>query len=226
MVVASPNGTSFGDTRQMSACPKDRALLPTATLSVILMLAACDNANVKPGDKNYPVKNSSPQHFMSLHGTMDPSLEVGFRIHWTAHNPDCRYATSLVEGAYANFTASDALNVTHEGTSFFAFIATDGVLPGRCDWKFSGISYSWKSGYRTFLIQTNSYPLKPGQSPNGIVQLYCKLQPTGSLQMHELTLVCRWPSTEDRQSSVSGGTLWWHPETKDVEVHFNLDSSN
>lgn len=181
-------------------------------------ISVCSGANVKPGDQDYPQQNPTPKNFLLLHGTIDAALDIDFRVQWHTEKPNCRYATSRLEGAYTWYTAWTPLAISRQGATFSAHIPIDGVLPGRCDWRFGGVTFGGATGYRTGLIATNSYPLKPGQSPNGVAQLYCRWDAVRDSS--ERTLSCRWPKTEDPNASVLGGTLWWHPEATDLEVHF------
>jgi len=73
-------------------------------------------------------------------------------------------------------------------------------------------------GFGVSLVQTNSYPLNAGQSPNGIVRLHCgRMMRTLNPKVPEL--VCRPDGPEDPNLSVLGGVLWWHPETTEAEVY-------
>jgi hypothetical protein len=182
-------------------------------------IMVCYGANVKPGDRDYPQENPNPTKFLSLHGTIDTSLDIDFRIEWHAENPQCQYATSRIEGAYTWYTAWSPLAADRQGAQLSARVPIDGVLAGRCQWRFGGVTFGRHTGYRTGLIATNSYPLKPGQSPNGIVELHCKWVSINRPGFTNPNLDCRWPKNEDHNASVRGGILWWHPEASELEVH-------
>jgi hypothetical protein len=189
----------------------------------VFWIAACNGGNVKPGQADYPVPNPAPKSFLFLHGTIDTPLDIDFRIQWHAEAPRCRYATSRIEGAYTWYTAWSPLTVARQGTSFSARVPIDGMLPGGCQWRFGGVTFGGKTGYRTALIATNSQPLNPGQSANGVVELRCRWDHAQGHDGDDRSLSCRWPKTEDRNASVVGGVLWWHPEASDLEVHFVAD---
>jgi hypothetical protein len=186
----------------------------------LFWIAGCNAGNVKAGHADYPEHNPVPKSFLFMHGTIDTALDVDFRIEWHAEAPGCRYATSRVEGAYAWYTAWSPLTIVRQGDGFSARVPIDGVLPGRCQWRFGGVTFGGKAGYRTALVATNSYPLKPGQSPNGVVELQCSWDHTHGRDGDDRLLRCVWPKTEDPNASVLGGVLWWHPEASDLEVHF------
>lgn len=190
-----------------------------AGVAGLCAIMGCHGENVSRGDRDYPRENPNPAQFLSLHGTIDSSLDIDFRIEWYAANPECRYATSRLEGAYTSYTAWAPLVTSRQGDQFSARVPIDGVLPGRCQWRFGGVTFSGHTGYRTALIATNSYPLKTGQSPNGIVELHCKWVSIDRPGFTNPSLDCRWPKDEDPHASVLGGILWWHPEASELEVH-------
>jgi len=192
-------------------------------LVICLLLLGCSTHNVSPGDKDYPVKNLNPKNFFLFHGTIDPSLDIKFKIRWDAMNPECKYMVSVLEGASNNFAAAEPLEISRSGNQFSVRVATDSVNPGRCGWMFGGITfYSTSStGYGQSLIQTNSYPLRPEQSPDSSIKLRCKLRPIPSVNPLGRGLVCQ--SLSKKEHGVVGTVVWWHPETKDVEVQFYQD---
>jgi hypothetical protein len=74
-------------------------------------------------------------------------------------------------------------------------------------------------GFRTSLIITNSLPLRPGQSADGVLVLSCKWTTKPGVVGGERGIDCAWPKNEDRNASASGGVLWC-TEASDLEVHF------
>jgi hypothetical protein len=195
-----------------------------ALMAALCALTSCDGSNVKSGDKDYPKLNPGPIRFMSLHGTIDPSLKVKFHIQWIADNPNCRYALSWIEGAFGQYNVSEDFPIELNGSSFSTRIPIDGVLPGPCQWRFMGLSYSGDTGSNSSLVQTNSYPLRPGQSPNGIIHLHCSMRKFIPAEK-ENSLICYDPS-DSRETGALRGVLWWHPEATDLEVHFDADGSS
>jgi hypothetical protein len=189
-----------------------------ASVGILLALASCSDSNVRPGDRDYPKKNPEPTQFLSLHGTVDGSLGIKFRVSWMAENPDCRYKISYIEGVDAQYAVAEDIDFNPENSKYSLLVPTDGMLPGRCSWRFAGISMTMADGFGTSLVRTNSYPLKAGQSPNGIVRLHCERM-MRTLNPKVLELVCSPDGPEDPNQSVLGGVLWWHPETTEVEVY-------
>jgi hypothetical protein len=186
-------------------------------------ITRCYAGNVAPGDENYPRSNPSPSKFLTLHGTIDPALDLSFRVDWRASDPHCQFAASWIEGAFVPYSAWSALTFSHLGGIFSVRIPIDGVLPGRCQWRFAGVRFGGSVGFKTELIATNSYPLQPGQSPNGIAVLRCKWNSEPHSVDGDRAVRCSWPKDEDPNASVLGGVLWWHPEANDLEVHFIAD---
>lgn len=181
-------------------------------LGLCVVLLGCHNLNVKVGDKDYPKANPSPSHMFTFRGTIDSKLHIQFKTLWYATNNDCYYMTSYVEGASNNYGASSPLNYILSDNHFEVSIATDGVLPGRCGWKFSGISAirtdiqnTQLTPVATYVIATNSPPLEFGKSPNGTINYNChpKSKYAGCFPQN-----------------VGDNVLWWYPETTEMEANF------
>ena len=66
---------------------------------IALVVGGCSGRNVQPGDRDYPETNRSPEKFLRIHGTIDPALDLRFRIEWWSDNRECVYASTWV-GAY------------------------------------------------------------------------------------------------------------------------------
>lgn len=198
---------------------RNRLTTPCAGLLWLSLVCVCSAGNVRPGDGDYPRPNPQPEKFLLLHGSIDEALDINFRVEWYANNPKCRYATSFLEGAYAGYTAWTPLAVARQGATFSGHVPVDGVVPGRCDWRFGGVTFGGATGFRTSLIATSSYPLKPGQSPNGVAELHCKWISINSPGFTNPNLQCHSSKNEDCNASVLGGKLWWHPAATDMEVH-------
>jgi hypothetical protein len=111
-------------------------------LSLCGLVEGCSK-NVAPGDADYPQVNPAPQHFVLMHGTIDPSLDVRFALAWGAQSEECRYAISRFAGVYGRYSAGGPLVIKPDAAGAFSVrIPIDGVLPGRCGWQFVGISYA------------------------------------------------------------------------------------
>lgn len=195
---------------------------------LVLTVSHCPSpSNVKSGDFNYPVLNPNPEHFLTIHGTIDASLYPTFYVGWYAsdHAVRCIYSTSWLEGASAPYSVKIPLPFPMNGDDFSVKFATDGVLAGRCHWKFSGVFMTTDGkGWPVPLVQTNSYQLKPGQSPNGVIKRACarvKLDGRHGGFADAPSLDCNWIEPEDPNASVLGGLLWWHPEATNLEVHIS-----
>jgi hypothetical protein len=210
-----------GPVQKLTPRPSGKSLAQAVGLLGFGLIAACHNVNL--GDNDYPLQNPAPTKLLLIHGTIDASLDIKFRIRWRAENPHCRYAASWIEGAFAPYTAWSTLAIARQGDKFSARVPIDGVLPGRCQWGFAGVKFGGPTGFATELVATNSYPLRPGQSANGVAALRCKWKTEPGSVEGERGIRCTWPDDEDRNASVSGGVLWWHPDASDLEVHFIAD---
>lgn len=180
---------------------------------LMLVLAGCHQFNVKEGSPDYPKINPTPTHSFKFQGTIDPKLHIQFKTYWFASNNDCYFMLSNIEGASSPYWATSPLDYILIGNHFEASVATDGVLPGRCGWVFGGVS-AIKTDLQnhalpaagTNVIATNSPPLSPGKSPNGKSNFDCQPKP-GSPYVG-----CIPQNYKD--------TLWWYPETTEMEANF------
>ncbi|MHB8565398.1 MAG: hypothetical protein ACYDDA_16035 [Acidiferrobacteraceae bacterium] len=186
--------------------------------SAALLGASPYYKNVKPGDRDYPVPNPHPTHTFRIYGTMDPHLNIKFAINWRAADQQCTYWVSVIEGADAPFHVTQLVPTVRHGNHFDVTIPTDGVLPGRCKWRFSGIlMYAGKlpdPAYIQPIIATNSPTLRPGASPDSFANFDCHLGHRPSLFGNASSSI---PCT-DRDDTQ--GALWWYPQTRSVEMNF------
>lgn len=186
----------------------------TAAIVVLCsVFFGCQQSNVQVGDQDYPKVNPTPSHLFKFRGTIDPKLHIQFRTLWYASISDCYYMTSNIEGASNHYGASLPLNYTLSDSHFEISIATDGVLPGRCGWTFSGISAIKADPQNhalaaagTYVIVTNSPPLALGKSPNGKNNFDCRPKQGAAY------VGCIPKSYKD--------SLWWYPETSEMEANF------
>ena len=161
--------------------------------------------NIEEGDRDYPQRNPHPTHFIRLHGTVDSSLNLGFRIRWSSSNTSCRYYLSLFdrvfEGPGGRYFAIWPLTVERQGEDIAADVAIDGVLRGRCGWEFGGISIAGGPA----LVQTNT---PAGSPPNGVVNIRCEAAKR------------KLPSGEPAFDCTGRRAVhFWSRQTTDVELH-------
>jgi hypothetical protein len=175
-------------------------------LILVAIIFGSHFSNVDQASANYPKINPNPVHIFNFRGTIDPKLHLQFLTHWGASNESCYYWLSFIEGAKGYYSAALPVTYTLNHDHFDIPIATDGVLPGRCGWKFGGISLV--SG--SYVVQTNSPPLGDGHFPNGKQDFNCVVR-----------------SQQQAYSSCppTGRVLWWYPETTDLEGNFLLGNS-
>lgn len=184
-------------------------------LTVALLLTACKTAtteNVKTGDGDYPQTNPNPSRFMNLHGTIKGALDIRFKIGWTASSGACQFYNAETKKTLP-YSVILPLDIMRDGEEFSAQVAADGILPGRCGWKFSGISiWGGESSFGQILVHPDPPPLQPGQSPNNVANLLCKMR-MRQLPPVEPVLLCRKAKQNQR------GTLFWYPQTTGLEIN-------
>ena len=112
-------------------------------VALCLISANCFSAaHYKPGDKNYPKTNPSPAHYIEISVRIDPTLRVEFDAVFRANAESCMHqpAGSALEGAgeFA-YDVTFPIPMKQTGDHSTGRLATDAVLPGNCDWRFSAV---------------------------------------------------------------------------------------
>jgi hypothetical protein len=184
-----------------------------------IAIPAAANPNVELGDVDYPKQNPTPSHFFTFHGTIDPSLDIHFSTTWVANertDRTCRYTINESAGASMPFFVRQSLPVERRGDRYTVRIAADAMTPGRCGWVFNGVRIV-TTGQRLvsgrYVVNGNSLELKPGTSPNGVLDLDCGT----AMFVGELVIQCLNSDPNHRVDN----SLWWYPETTDIEIRFH-----
>ncbi len=111
-------------------------------------------ANVKPGDLDYPVKNTNPVKFVQFTAVVPSWLKVHFHLVYmpaianslNSGQAVCTYITK--DGIAAKYSVSVPLSMSPDrdqgpqGQSFHGTIAVDRFNPGRCHWEFVELGYT------------------------------------------------------------------------------------
>ena len=191
-------------------------------------LPIAHSREVLKGDADYPQVNPNPKHYFMLHGRFDPAIDVHFSLGLVSTNPSCSHFTkeTMATGEKEPSGAYVPIAVRRDGDQFFAHVSVDSVLPGRCRWEFRGVlaTGSDKQGHLLQFVNganltpINSPPLRPGDSPDGVLDQDCKVMHVSNGISPPLSLVCQAINLPYRGSSV-----WWYPETKDIEVNFHIE---
>jgi len=116
-------------------------------LIVSIILSGCAGNDIRLGDQDYPIINPEPKHVLKIHGTIDKSLDVKFASYWIVTNgkrwpvsdANCNNMPNYSEGiSNQYFVLIPIVPITNKDHYEFK-IATDGFVPGRCGWIFSGL---------------------------------------------------------------------------------------
>lgn len=197
----------------------------TVLLALLPALFGCvmpmNDHDVRRGEPDYPQPDTTNAHILLIHGTADPSIDLRFIEHWFSRNRRCTWAPGLNEGGVIfNFSATTELPVSREGDAFTVRVPIDGVLPGRCEWTFGGVGYatSPSASYQS-LVVLDEQSFRLDRSPNGTIDLVCDRRNSGSIHQGQ-PLDCRPSKPGIRVGSAIDGVLLWHPESTDLEVHF------
>jgi hypothetical protein len=173
--------------------------------------AEADAYKFEKDHPNFPQVNPHPRQTFMLQGTSDPGLDLVFYSTWTvvSSEAECR------SGDNGLFVAIP-LPVSWGGSHFSGVVAIDGMLPGRCNWKFADVrvaprgavvNLGYAFGGQT-IVQTNSPHLAEGASPNTVRHLQCAVS-----------------QSSDREGKVVGCNpqfppAWWYPTTSVIEFEF------
>jgi len=118
------------------------------SLIMSLILYGCAINDLRLGDRDYPIINPDPKHVLKVHGTIDPMLHVKFASYWIVTNgktwpvsdANCNNMPNYFEGVSNQYFVLKPVTPWISKDHHYEFeIATDGFLPGRCGWIFSGL---------------------------------------------------------------------------------------
>jgi hypothetical protein len=116
------------------------------TLLLLVGLHGCGldgrTENIKPGEADYPVVNSTPKHVLELQVSGSPAFHLKLIIGYRATIPGGP-TTSVTACAYEAGLAvpmpySTARYIDWTGGAYRGEIALDRYQPGRCKWDFAG----------------------------------------------------------------------------------------
>lgn len=138
--------------------PTHRArLCGRAAVAIVLfcVLAACgggsspsDRSEIKPGESDYPVTNPHPSHVLTIDATIPSALSVSITAIYLASptaggtmesGTACQRTVGLA--VTAPFSLRKAITLVQHNGTYTASVTIDGLVPGRCDWKFSHLNY-------------------------------------------------------------------------------------
>jgi hypothetical protein len=116
-------------------------------LILSLILCGCAGNNMRQGDLDFPRINPEPKHVLKIHGTIDSKLHVKFASYWIVTNgkawpvsdANCNNIPNYYEGISNQYFVLIPVEPKINKDHYEFEIATDGFLPGRCGWIFSGL---------------------------------------------------------------------------------------
>lgn len=126
-----------------------------AAIALFCVLTTCgrtsspsDPSEIKPGEPDYPATNPHPTHVLTIDATIPSALSVSISAIYLASptaggtmgsGTACQRTVGLAVTAPFSLRKPITL-VQHDGT-YTASVAIDGLVSGRCDWKFSHLNY-------------------------------------------------------------------------------------
>ncbi|WP_284319289.1 hypothetical protein [Dyella acidisoli] len=181
---------------------------------------------IPPGGADYPKPNPNPKYLFLVHGQIDSSIKVSLYERFVATNPACSDFTrqTIWVGTREPYGVTVPLKLGMDGLRYRTRVAVDAVLPGRCLWEFRGVIAKGSDiqGYELAFVNganltpINSPPLKPGQSPDGVLDERCTLVHIENGISPPLSMECKAANIPYRTSA-----MWWYPSTQDIEINFH-----
>jgi hypothetical protein len=123
---------------------------------LLCCLAACSrerwpstSSEIHPGDPDYPVTNPHPSHAITIEASIPPALSVSISAIYSASpsaggtmgsGTACERTVGLA--VTAPFFIREPVRLVKQNQFFTAAVPIDGFLPGRCKWRFGGLTYS------------------------------------------------------------------------------------
>jgi hypothetical protein len=116
--------------------------------TVLGSIAGCKhlgNPVVSPHDSRYPARNPASTRVVSITGTVAPTLGLTLTaIYHGSVAADCwvspLYAAGGFEGATIPLRVEVLIPLVRAGNRFSGTFSPDAFLPGKCDWRFSGVA--------------------------------------------------------------------------------------
>ncbi len=104
-----------------------------------------DSAELKPGDADYPVKAENPTHVISL---IAPRLDLSNYRFIAGYGSDVKLCGRQVGlgGYFADYVNIPIKMARDPDGTYRGSFAIDEFQPGKCGWKFGGVSYEWPNG--------------------------------------------------------------------------------
>jgi hypothetical protein len=125
-------------------------------IALFCVLTACggglspsDPSEIQPGQRDYPVTNPHPTHVLTIDVTIPPALLVSITAIYLASptaggtmesGTACQRTVGLA--VTAPFSLTKPVRLLQRNGTYTASVPIDGLLPGRCDWSFSHLTYS------------------------------------------------------------------------------------
>jgi hypothetical protein len=123
---------------------------------LLCCLAACSrehwpstSSEIHPGAPDYPVTNPHPSHVLTIEASIPPALSVSISAIYSASptaggtmgsGTTCQRTVGLA--VTAPFFIREPVRLVEQNQIFTAAVPIDGLLPGRCKWRFGGLTYS------------------------------------------------------------------------------------
>jgi len=114
-------------------------LLAIGSTIWLLACGSTDNAEVHPGDPQYPAENRHASATVDFTALVPTTLHPLFSSTYLSSAPACRRTFS--PNLQRPLGLDVPVKLTRTGNSYVGALAIDRFLPGHCDWRFVGAGY-------------------------------------------------------------------------------------
>jgi hypothetical protein len=158
-------------------------------------------ALLKPRDPNYPDPVASPAHVIQLNVSRMELSNYRFVAGYASDVKRCGQEIGL--GGYFPYGLNIPIEMVRgQDDKYHGSFAIDKFQPGKCGWKFTGVSYSWPDGGGNAIGVLKERPSEPVASTAPHIDMWCYRVTEGRFKSPdpkcEILALLRWPNNARR----------------------------
>jgi hypothetical protein len=192
-------------------------------------------AVLKPGDPNYPDAVASPAHVIQLNVSRMDLSNYRFEAGYASDVKRCGQEIGL--GGYFAYGLNIPIEMVRgQDDKYHGSFAVDKFQPGKCGWRFAGVSYSWPDGGGNAIGVLKERPSDPVPDTAPHIDMWCYRVTEGRFtspdQKCEILALLRWPdnarrlnpeflSTFSHQQQNAHGWVPITMDTKELSLDFH-----
>jgi hypothetical protein len=192
-------------------------------------------AVLKPGDPNYPDAVASPAHVIQLNVSRMDLSNYRFEAGYASDVKRCGQEIGL--GGYFAYGLNIPIEMVRgQDDKYHGSFAVDKFQPGKCGWRFAGVSYSWPDGGGNAIGVLKERPSDPVPDTAPHIDMWCYRVTEGRFTSPdpkcEILALLRWPdnarrlnpeflSTFSHQQQNAHGWVPITMDTKELSLDFH-----